>query len=272
MPNSNVTTAMIDDCVENTSWTLAFPDSLEKLFEERVVARRRKLMTVTTPQTLLVYNTFLIVDYLLVPETFLLAVLLHLAIVSPAIYLVGRIYGKVDTRLLRDFIPTVSPLMIVGQIMFIFWLNSGTGTGAEHYHYLAILVVIYSNVNQRYGFRQAATSTAILGVTYLAFLLPSDASFQAKFIGASMILTTGYLSLMASHRMELDLRRDFLKRLKDRLLREGAEEVSMRDPLTGLTNRRQLDKTADKLWNAAADSTVPVAAVMFDIDYFKAFN
>lgn len=270
MPDSAVTTEMVDATISNRNWRLTFPAALEAMFEERAIQRRRRLMSLVMIRTLFVYNAFLIVDYLFAPATFALAAFLHLGVVSPAIILVGFVYAKSDRRWLRDMIPAAIPVLIVGQIMLIFALNDTAEL--DHYQYLSILVMIYSNVNQRYGFRQAAASTVLSTVIYLGVLLPSDVSFQAKFIGTSTILTTGYLSLMASRRMEFDLRRDFLKSLKERLLREGAEEMSRLDAMTGLANRRKLEQTADELWESAADSTKTVAIVMLDIDCFKPFN
>ncbi len=270
MPESKVTPDMVDACIGRKSWRLTFPVVLEAMFEERVVSRRRKLMAIMTVRTLIIYNAFLIADYVLAPATFELALFLHLAVVSPAILVVGLAYARTSKWWLRDTLPALNPVLIVGQIMLIFTLN-GTAN-VEHYQYLSIPVMLYSNISQRYGFRQAAISTALVASVYLGVLLSSDIAFQVKFIGTALVVSTGYMSLVANHRMELDLRRDFLKRLKDQLLREGAEEMSMLDALTGLANRRQLEKKADSLWRNAAEARTSVAIVMLDIDRFKPFN
>ena len=94
---------------------------------------------------------------------------------------------------------------------------------------------------------------------------------MTKFIGCTLVVCAGYLSLMANRRMEQDVRQIFLSRLRDQLRREGAEEVAKRDTLTGLSNRRQLDETVKDLW--AGEAAVATAAViMLDIDHFKRFN
>ena len=53
-------------------------------------------------------------------------------------------------------------------------------------------------------------------------------------------------------------------------------DAAIRDPLTGLWNRRHLEVATDRLFAARArlepDSRRPVAAIMFDLDHFGSFN
>ena len=60
-------------------------------------------------------------------------------------------------------------------------------------------------------------------------------------------------------------------RLRQRAERELAALAST-DPLTGLANRRMLDKTLDLEWRRAQRSGSPLSLIMIDIDHFKAFN
>lgn len=53
---------------------------------------------------------------------------------------------------------------------------------------------------------------------------------------------------------------------------EALRELSVRDPLTGLFNRRYLEETLDReLWRAARNQK-PVGIIMLDIDHFKQIN
>jgi diguanylate cyclase (GGDEF)-like protein len=56
-------------------------------------------------------------------------------------------------------------------------------------------------------------------------------------------------------------------RLRDRL-----QQQSIRDPLTGLFNRRYLEETLEREVHRARREQQPVGVVMFDIDFFKQFN
>ena len=55
-------------------------------------------------------------------------------------------------------------------------------------------------------------------------------------------------------------------------LREILRSQSIRDPLTGLFNRRYMEETLERELRRAVRNDQPVALVMFDIDHFKRFN
>lgn len=50
------------------------------------------------------------------------------------------------------------------------------------------------------------------------------------------------------------------------------EHMSHEDPLTGLANRRQLDKILAQEWRRAYRQQIPLAILMIDIDRFKVYN
>lgn len=50
------------------------------------------------------------------------------------------------------------------------------------------------------------------------------------------------------------------------------ERLSAQDPLTGLANRRQFDLVFEEEWRRSRRAGTPMAAIMIDIDHFKAFN
>ena len=49
-------------------------------------------------------------------------------------------------------------------------------------------------------------------------------------------------------------------------------EVSRRDGLTGVYNRRFLEQSLDLLWESCAEAGEPFSVLMFDIDHFKSIN
>jgi len=55
-------------------------------------------------------------------------------------------------------------------------------------------------------------------------------------------------------------------------LRESLRQQSIRDPLTGLYNRRHLEETLELELHRAARRSEPVSVVMFDVDHFKRYN
>jgi diguanylate cyclase (GGDEF)-like protein/PAS domain S-box-containing protein len=55
-------------------------------------------------------------------------------------------------------------------------------------------------------------------------------------------------------------------------LRETLQHQAIRDPLTGLFNRRYLEETLGRELNRAQRAGAPVGVVMMDLDHFKQFN
>jgi len=51
-----------------------------------------------------------------------------------------------------------------------------------------------------------------------------------------------------------------------------AEEVVLKDPLTGVGNRRRFDATLDKAIQDCSERNIPLSLVMCDIDHFKRVN
>ncbi|QSR35835.1 sensor domain-containing diguanylate cyclase [Marinobacterium iners] len=64
------------------------------------------------------------------------------------------------------------------------------------------------------------------------------------------------------------------KRTEQELLRlqKELEELSLRDGLTGVANRRHLDQILEQEWERAQRHNQPLSLAIFDIDYFKQYN
>ncbi|MGY1745532.1 diguanylate cyclase [Blastococcus sp. SYSU D00695] len=62
-----------------------------------------------------------------------------------------------------------------------------------------------------------------------------------------------------------------LRRRIERLL-VATQQLSLRDPLTGLGNRRHLEEQAVRVWRQARRDGVRVAALVLDLDHFKQLN
>ena len=270
MSRRSVTLPMLEAYMEKKHDRLAFPPALEELYIERMASYRRKVMARGVLPAIIIYNVFLIADLLLTPDTLLLASALHFAVVTPIILLSGFVFSKTKHQQAREMAAAAIPFAMVAQIMLIYVLNDGPA--ADQYQYLAIMVVVYMNINQRFGFRLAFLSTMVLAAGYATVLLAAHSPVEVKFTGICMMASGAYLSLLANRRMEQDTRFNFLNRLREELRRENAEKVAKRDPLTGLENRRRLDEVVDVIWSTPEGRDAPIAVVMVDIDHFKPFN
>lgn len=55
-------------------------------------------------------------------------------------------------------------------------------------------------------------------------------------------------------------------------LREQLRELSIRDPLTGLLNRRHMEESLSREISRAGRTGLPLSVIMLDVDHFKNFN
>ncbi len=60
--------------------------------------------------------------------------------------------------------------------------------------------------------------------------------------------------------------------IESKMLMDKLRETSLKDPMTGLYNRRFLDEFADKIMNQATRNNDTYAVFMLDVDYFKMVN
>lgn len=64
------------------------------------------------------------------------------------------------------------------------------------------------------------------------------------------------------------------KKTEEKLLamQRELEELSFKDGLTNVANRRRFDQVMDAAWERARNQREPIALLMIDIDYFKQYN
>ncbi|WP_171745157.1 diguanylate cyclase [Sphingomonas sp. AP4-R1] len=89
----------------------------------------------------------------------------------------------------------------------------------------------------------------VIGTLYLDGVVSEDASFR--------------LSIMAEN---------IASALVNQRLQRGLREQTIRDPLTGLFNRRYMEETLALEIARASRSGAPLSVVMCDVDHFKRFN
>lgn len=264
----SVTLMEIDDFVATGAKRVPFPPSLEALYQARRQTYRLKALQAGIIPSLIVYNLFLPADCYLMPRTAGIAIALHV-LISAWIYLTSRILNGNPVRNFRELIAVSGPVLMAAQVIAICALNSGET--ASDYQYLAIMIVIYMNVNVRPDFRYAVRASGFLAVLFLLVVTCGSASLAGKLIGSFSMGAGVYSTLLANRRMERDFRHTFLRRLQDQVRRSQAEHEAGRDALTGLFNRRHLENHSERLWEQARSGSA-IAAIMCDVDHFKAYN
>ncbi len=167
---------------------LAFPAAIEQQFEADTRARRCQRVTTGILVSAVIYNLFLIADWLLVPDVLWRAVAIHFGVVTPWMLAAAWIISRGPSRFTREVLATSIPLVIILQIDYGF--ATTTSSYAEHYQYVVIPTLLYANVSlHRLAFRFALAITAAIALCH-----------------AVLVLTVGHLSGAAAALPDVDKR------------------------------------------------------------------
>ncbi|HYC38039.1 MAG TPA: two-component regulator propeller domain-containing protein [Usitatibacter sp.] len=133
-----------------------------------------------------------------------------------------------------------------------------------------------------YAFRVA---TSIDGKRWSEVASPLAITVEPRFYQTAWFTALAALGILAAGAGFYQLRTNTLRRRHaemERLVAQKTEELrianehlsrlSFADALTGLANRRRLDDVLESEWRRALRLQMPLAVVMADIDFFKAYN
>ncbi|NJO23431.1 MAG: diguanylate cyclase [Sphingomonadales bacterium] len=272
MSKSSVTLDLLEAFTARRKRGLAFPAAIEEQFERDTQARRSQRVTTGILVSAVIYNFFLIADWLLVPDVLWRASAIHFGIVTPWMLGAAWIISRRPSAFAREALAASIPLVIILQIHYGFAIT--TSQYAAHYQYVVIPTLLYANVSfHRLAFPFALSITGIIVVCHAALVLVTGhMSGPTAIMVIVHLVVCAYITLIANYQMERDLRRAYLYSLRDRLRHAEADAASRRDALTGLANRRHLDAELAKLWAAQEHEVSPVSVVLIDIDFFKPLN
>jgi|GEM_PF-2223968 len=123
-----------------------------------------------------------------------------------------------------------------------------------------------------YATLMCAFTAVVSAVTAYAFrqtlLAEEDASDRANELSCELLEANRHLELRVAERtaeLEAALR-------NQTALASSLAELSVRDPLTGLHNRRHLDAEMVRMFEAAVRHGRPIALALLDLDSFKTIN
>ena len=114
-------------------------------------------------------------------------------------------------------------------------------------------------------FRPALICVTLTVVSFTISALIAAMPTPVLLRSCGFLIVTGATSAVAAWQLERQSRRSFLE---SRLIAQLAEH----DALTGAKNRRVFDEHLDRLWLQAIRDGRQLAALLIDVDHFKAYN
>ena len=250
---------------------LKFPRRLEAAFEAEVGADRCRQLAIGALFGVVLYNLFLISDWLTAPDTFHTALWVRLGVVTPiALLLIATLYLNPPVGVRELLVAAGAVVLGAGSNLYLMLAAHGPHHDAQHQ--IIILILLFITMVQRIRFWYAVAASLGCFAMHAAGLAllpqyPLDLQVSANAVFGCAVV----LAIFASYVLEREMRMNFLLSIRGRLQRRELDVESRRDPLTGLRNRRSLDEVIEvcnqnKGWNQE------LAIVLLDIDHFKAFN
>ncbi|WP_277182656.1 sensor domain-containing diguanylate cyclase [Caballeronia sp. BR00000012568055] len=128
----------------------------------------------------------------------------------------------------------------------------------------------YISVSPLDGVRRIYTFTRVPNTELIAAVAPAEADVLSSWKDRSLVI--GGLTLMfgggfiiISWLLAISLR-------SRAIAQEKLQRLAGTDSLTGLSNRRALDRKLDEEWRRARRAELPLSALFVDVDHFKLYN
>jgi diguanylate cyclase (GGDEF)-like protein len=261
--------AQIDRTLAADRLTLTFPPSLEALYEEETARKRSRSLAYRGLLGIAVYLLFLVTDYLLVPDVLDEAIVIRATVVGLGLRVFVLLLQSPPRFLREGITAATSTLAGFSQLYIMLISESAIRVGM---HTAVALVIVFVAVVQRLyiGYATAACLALLAGHATAVLMLQELTWPLAVSLFMVSICMVG-LALIGSWSLSREMRRSYLLDLKQRRANLYLAEMSLRDPLTSLENRRALDAVANAVTSTMAGGE-DLAAVLLDIDHFKSFN
>jgi diguanylate cyclase (GGDEF)-like protein len=285
MSTGSLSASPADAVAEQGLVWLKFEGALERQFLIDGAADRLRHACISGLISLLVFDAFLGVDYLMAPDVFWLALTLRLGVFTPVALAILAFGWLCRAWVLRSLSPIWMEIIVVASgvsaaASLAYILSASHSPTSQYYHVGLMVVITYGNLVQRLRFWYALVfSLAVLAMHVGGITMVPAFDEHLILPEVALMAATVAFTLMSNYAMERDERKQYLlARRRKQLLTElqavntQLNVLSRVDPLTGLYNRRHFRAHLDKLWGRAQADGHLVSILMVDVDHFKKFN
>ncbi|HZY61377.1 MAG TPA: GGDEF domain-containing protein [Edaphobacter sp.] len=257
---------------------LTLPRALEDRFEKDTGPRRAMHLWREGLIAIALFDLFAIADYIIGDDPTWNTLIWRLGVVTPLALLVNITMRWNPQKIYRE--TSVVVVVCLAGLTHLY-LEAGRNIASSAYAQAGVIIaILFANVVMRLRFLYALASSAILMAGEAIFLHHDRfLSGPEKTMGLILVLFVTLITLAANYSFGRDLRLVFLMLLRTEIQSEELEfanaelhRLSRRDNLTGLANRHSFEMHCEKLWKQANLESQYLAAILIDIDKFKAVN
>lgn len=263
--------ALVERAIASGVGGLAFDRELERRYETDTQRQRLQFLTSTGICGAIIYNLFLISDWLALKDVFAYVAMGRLLLITPMIVVILLLAKRLTSRRALETVSATAT--VLSSLMPLVVMIYSDSPYRLHYQLGMLLLMVYCTMIQQLPLRFAAAAMACMLViqlvtTHIAgFMDPVTWRANAFLYGSTVVLL-----LMASYFLERGSRLSYLYALRGRLLEVQLTEMARTDPLTQLFNRRHQGEVMAQVWQAASAEPTCVTAILIDIDHFKLYN
>ncbi|SEB53179.1 diguanylate cyclase (GGDEF) domain-containing protein [Terriglobus roseus] len=255
-----------------------FSGALERDFIEDARAFRGKRQWLESFISIALYTVFAVLSLVAAPEGHSLESRLRFELVIPLLLLLNLAFWFRFATWLRDM-ATLITSGIAGSVEILTHLSPHDGS--RYVAHLAVIVVlIFTNTVMRLRpFYAVGALVWAIGVECVLIALQPPNTLSSGIFRAALVLTVGFLTVIASYSQDREARLAFLRLVQKEqmvgdlaLSNQELVTAASTDGLTGLANRSSLDKRLAEMWAEPLLSMQECSIIMADIDHFKSIN
>jgi diguanylate cyclase (GGDEF)-like protein len=257
---------------------LRFPAELELAFQGRNVDERRKRLVFMAVLGLIINNIYVLGSRAMFPDIQHSALLWQTGLSALMLFMTALAYGRRMSVLQREGLYSLGTSILA--VVSAWLLSQSHQMTALAQLVSLVLIPMFAGVGARQSFRFTCVPSVITCVAVIMLLRPVGAQQVLVFTDSLlMIVTNTAFTLILAYTLEYGARKEWLLSQIERVQADELQaatrrlhDLSMRDPLTGICNRRQFEEDFQHIWSDSVQGGQPVAMLMIDVDFFKNYN
>jgi diguanylate cyclase (GGDEF)-like protein len=256
--------------------TLSFPGPLESRYIADTRLDRMRYQRRVGLVVLVAFLACLAADAQMLPDIFRLALTLRVG---------GFLLGLSLLTLLRPSAPgwlpdaVMSFFAAVASVVVVILFAKTHATSRSVYFDGLLVIVMAGNICLQQRFRWVLGGCAGVFTIAMVALFSSNVGSDVRSGQVFNLIIAIAMTLAITQRLEWQHRHAYLLSLRDALRKAELQrsnaallDLSALDGLTGLANRRTVDRHLATACLTCAAANLPISVIMLDVDWFKRFN
>ncbi|PHS31987.1 MAG: hypothetical protein COA92_07360 [Sulfurovum sp.] len=249
-------------------FTLKYDDKkMEVGYLESIFNAKQLQMLFIMGLTFFIYLLYIILDFLILNEQERsLAVPFHITMLILWVYLISSIYYNFFRKFAMFILYLMPIYAVLGTLVFSYYYN-------PVYVVEIYVILFWTFVTIGYMFLTSVIVASIMAMSSAVILYAYNIiEHEAYILHMFLMVVAWMLGLSASYLIELYSRDNYEKKLAILHMQDELKELSHRDYLTNLYNRRYFNEFSKKFLNNVKQESEQMSVIMLDIDFFKNIN